>query len=276
VATVNWEKIREEFETTPVTLKELAEKYNISEGTIRSRKCREKWEKKVQATQQKKQQKKPKTEKIIEDVVIDNDELTERQRLFCLYYVKYWNATKAYQKVYGCDYWTAAVNGSRLLKKAKIKAEINRLKKLLVSDVYLEAQDVLQKYIDIAFSDITDFVTFGQKEVQVMGPFGPVTKIVNFVDLKEDNEVDGTIITEVSQGRDGVKIKLANRLKALEKLGEYFDLFPDMFRRRIDEERLKLEEQRLKMAANEEGKETITEHSRRVQEAWEKRLQGKD
>lgn len=276
MATVNWEKIREEFETTPVTLKELAEKYNISEGTIRSRKCREKWEKKVQATQQKKQQKKPKTEKIIEDVVIDNDELTERQRLFCLYYVKYWNATKAYQKVYGCDYWTAAVNGSRLLKKAKIKAEINRLKKLLVSDVYLEAQDVLQKYIDIAFSDITDFVTFGQKEVQVMGPFGPVTKIVNFVDLKEDNEVDGTIITEVSQGRDGVKIKLANRLKALEKLGEYFDLFPDMFRRRIDEERLKLEEQRLKMAANEEGKETITEHSRRVQEAWEKRLQGKD
>lgn len=276
MATVNWEKIREEFETTPVTLKELAEKYNISEGTIRSRKCREKWEKKVQATQQKKQQKKPKTEKIIEDVVIDNDELTERQRLFCLYYVKYWNATKAYQKVYGCDYWTAAVNGSRLLKKAKIKAEINRLKKLLVSDVYLEAQDVLQKYIDIAFSDITDFVTFGQKEVQVMGPFGPVTKIVNFVDLKEDNEVDGTIITEVSQGRDGVKIKLANRLKALEKLGEYFDLFPDMFRRRIDEERLKLEEQRLKMAANEEGEETITEHSRRVQEAWEKRLQGKD
>lgn len=244
---VDWNKIREEFETTPTTLKELAERYNIPEGTIRSRKCREGWEKKVQATQRKKQQKKPKTkiERIIEDVVIENEDLTEKQRLFCLYYVKYWNATKAYQKAYGCDYWTAAVNGSRLLKKAKIKAEINRLKKLLASDVYLEAQAVLQKYVDIAFSDITDFVTFGQKEVQVMGPFGPVTKIVNFVDLKESNEIDGTIITEIFQGRDGVKIKLADKMKALEKLEKYFDLFPDKFKRQIEEERLKLAREEL-------------------------------
>ncbi len=273
---VDWNKIREEFETTPVTLKELAEKYGIPEGTIRSRKCREGWEKKVQATQRKKQQKKPKTktERIIEDVVIENKDLTERQCLFCLYYVKYWNATKAYQKAYGCNYTTANVNGPRLLVHAGIKQEIDRLKKLLASDVYLEAQAVLQKYVDIAFSDITDFVTFGQKEVQVMGPFGPVTKIVNFVDLKESNEIDGTIITEVFQSRDGVKIKLADKMKALEKLEEYFDLFPDKFKRRIEEEKLRLEEQRLKMAANEEGKETITEHSRRVQEAWEKRLNG--
>lgn len=47
MTTVNWEAIRNEFETTPVTLKELAERYNIAEGTVRSRKCREKWEKKV-------------------------------------------------------------------------------------------------------------------------------------------------------------------------------------------------------------------------------------
>ncbi len=294
MARVDWKKVREEFENTPVLLKELAEKYNISPGTIRSRKCREGWEKKAQgepnkttskkkpATQQKKsatlQKKKPKTktERIIEDVVIENEDLTEKQRLFCLYYVKYWNATKAYQKAYGCKYTTANVNGPRLLVHASVKQEINRLKKLLASDVYLEAQAVLQKYIDIAFSDITDFVTFGQKEVQVMGPFGPVTEIVNFVDLKEDNEVDGTIITEVYRGRDGVKIKLADKMKALDKLDKYFDLFPDKFKRRIEEEKLRLEEQRLKMAANGEGKEIVTEHSRRVQEAWEKRLQGKD
>ncbi len=314
MAKVNWETIRNEYETTPVMLKELAERYNIAEGTVRSRKCREKWEKsgeakkkaasskkkpatqrsKKKATQRKikdatlrKRKAKPETEKIIEDVVIDNDELTEKQRLFCLYYVKYWNAGKAAEKAgYECSYPNGYYEiGSRLVKKSQVKKEIERLKKLLFSDIYLEAQAVLQKYIDIAFADITDFVSFGQKEVQVMGPFGPVyegkgddkkpvTKIVNFVDLKESNEVDGTIITEVSQGRDGVKIKLADKMKALEKLEMYFDLLPDKFKRRIEEEKLRLEEQRLKMAVNEEGKGTVAEHSRRVQEAWEKRLNG--
>ena len=67
---MDWVKIRNEFETTPATLKELAEKYGIKEGTVRSRKCREKWKKKdpekpgkkatpkKSATQRKKQQKK--------------------------------------------------------------------------------------------------------------------------------------------------------------------------------------------------------------------------
>ena len=62
---LNWAKIREEFENTPATLQELAEKYNVSPGTVRSRKSREGWEKKVQpapkkkpATQRTKQQKK--------------------------------------------------------------------------------------------------------------------------------------------------------------------------------------------------------------------------
>lgn|GEM_PF-4178012 len=48
MARVDWKKVREEFENTPALLKELAEKYNISPGTVRSRKCREKWEKKAQ------------------------------------------------------------------------------------------------------------------------------------------------------------------------------------------------------------------------------------
>ena len=281
---IDWNKVREEFETTAVTLQELAEKYNVSPGTVRSRKHREGWEKKIQlpmkaavkkdtATQRGKQKAtkrkkksatlqkkkgKPKIETIIEDAVIENEDLTEKQRLFCLHYVKYWNAGKAAEKAgYECSYPNGYYEiGSRLVKKSQVKKEIERLKKLLFSDIYLEAQAVLQKYIDIAFADITDFVSFGQKEVQVMGPFGPVyegkgddkkpvTKIVNFVDLKEGNEVDGTIITEVSQGRDGVKIKLADRIKALEKLEKYFDLFPDKFKRRIEEERLKLAREEL-------------------------------
>jgi phage terminase small subunit len=44
----------------------------------------------------------------------------------------------------------------------------------------------------------------------------------------------------VKQGRDGVSIKLADKMKALEKLSLYFDLFPDNFKRKIEEEKLKI------------------------------------
>ena len=91
--------------------------------------------------------------------------------------------------------------------------------------------------MDIAFADITDFLTFGQKEVPVMGAFGPirvedpdtgekveVKKIVNVVQFRESHEVDGTLISEVRQGKDGASIKLADRMKALDWLSEHMDM----------------------------------------------------
>ncbi|WP_420845923.1 terminase small subunit [Niallia circulans] len=45
---------------------------------------------------QEKQQRKQNSEK--QEPLIDSDELTDKQRLFCIYHLKYFNATKAYQK----------------------------------------------------------------------------------------------------------------------------------------------------------------------------------
>ncbi|ARK23299.1 hypothetical protein SporoP37_00395 [Sporosarcina sp. P37] len=39
----NWEEIREEWETTKITFKALAEKYGVKEGTLKSRRSREGW-----------------------------------------------------------------------------------------------------------------------------------------------------------------------------------------------------------------------------------------
>lgn len=41
---INWQEIRIEYESTTCTMKSLAEKYNISPSTLRSRKNREKWQ----------------------------------------------------------------------------------------------------------------------------------------------------------------------------------------------------------------------------------------
>lgn len=170
-------------------------------------------------------------------MVAENEDLSDKQKMFCLYYVRYFNATKAYQKAYGCAYSTAAAQGYRLLENAKVKAEIDLLKKNRMNRELLDESDIFQKYMDIAFADVTDFLTFGQREVPVMGPFGPVTvtdpdtgeklqvtKVVNVVQFRESDEVDGTLISEVKQGKDGASIKLADRMKALEWLADHMDL----------------------------------------------------
>lgn len=39
----NWKQIRQEWETTKITFRALAEKHNVKEGTLKSRRSREKW-----------------------------------------------------------------------------------------------------------------------------------------------------------------------------------------------------------------------------------------
>ena len=111
----------------------------------------------------------------------------------------------------------------------------------------LDEDDIVQKYIDIAFSDITDYVEFGTKEVVGKDNEGnPITMKMNYLDLKNSDEVDGTIITEVKQSRQGVSIKLEDRLKALEWLTRYFEINPEhKLRKEFNEKKLQLERERL-------------------------------
>ena len=142
-----------------------------------------------------------------------------------MYYIEDFNATKAYKRAYGCSYETAMVEGCKCLRKPKIKKEIDRLTGECLEekeiDSKLFSKRVLQKNIDIAFADMTDYVKFGRRELQL--PEGP--RIVNYVDLIDSAEVDGTIVTEVSQGKDGVKVKLADRMRALDFLAKYNGMF---------------------------------------------------
>ncbi|MBC3887607.1 hypothetical protein GH810_04715 [Acetobacterium paludosum] len=147
--------------------------------------------------------------------VIENPDLTDEQRLFCLYYSKSFNASRSYQKAYGCDYESAMANGCRMLRNDKVKDEIMNLKQERNVRSFISEEDIFQ-YWDIAFSDITDFLSFGRREVPVMGAFGPVkvkdddgkeiqlTKEINVVEFRESPEVDGSILTEVKQGKDAI------------------------------------------------------------------------
>ena len=252
----NWDLIRQEYENSNITMKALAEKYGVKDSTLRSRKNREKWQCNTTdkcCNKKATEQNKKKNKATVKEPVIENDELTDKQRLFCVYYIKYFNATKAYQKAYECEYTTAMVNGSRLLRNAKISDKIDRLKAEQANELKLDVRDVLQKYIDIAFADITDFVEFGRETVA--DDETGLEYEVNKVKFKDSSEVDGTIITEVKQGKDGVSVKLADKMKALEMLSKYFDLLSENDKKRLQEEKLKAETAKAKAEAERLTKE---------------------
>lgn len=224
--------------------KDIAAKYGVSMNTVKSWKKRYAWSrnKKTGCIQKGCTQNKKgahKKEAVAEDVsqVVINDELTDQQ-LFCLYQSRMFNYTKAYMKAYpGCTYASAAVLGSRLMKNPVIRKEIEQLKQNHMNRELLKQEDIFQKYMDIAFADVTDYVSFGRENIQVMGAFGPVMvenketgkkevleKEVNTVKFKQSEDVDGTLIMEVKQGKDGASIKLVDKMKALQWLADHMDI----------------------------------------------------
>lgn len=223
--------------------KDIAAKYGVSINTVKSWKKRYAWSRdkktgciKKGCTQNKKGA--HKKEAVAEDVsrVAINDELTDQQQLFCLYQSRMFNYTKAYMKAYpGCTYASAAVLGSRLMKNPVIRKEIEQLKQNHMNREMLKQEDIFQKYRDIAFADMNDYISFGQEEIDT--DYGP--KKVNSVRLKESKDIDGTLITEVKQGRDGVSVKLADRMKAIDWLADHMDIATAEQKAKIEQIRAK-------------------------------------
>lgn len=221
----------------------------------RSEKAVERSEKKIERSENKANARKEEKKVVANEViqVVDNPDLTDKQRLFCVLYVRCFNATKAAIKA-GYSRNSAMEQGYQLLRNPSVRDEIARLKQHRLNQAMLDEADIFQKYMDIAFSDITDYVEFGREEVQVMGAFGPVqvddpetgekktlTKEINSVRFRESNEVDGTLITEVKQGKDGASIKLADRMRALDWLAEHMDLATAEQRAKIEHLRAQIE-----------------------------------
>ena len=207
------EKARELYKGG-MKLVEIASQLDVPAGTVRRWKSTYHWDGEQQSERSEKksersESKKSVTKKTVADEVkqvIQNTDLTDKQQLFCIHYIRCFNATKAYQKAYGCGYTTAVTNGPALLGNTRIKEEILQLKQDRLNREFLSESDIFQKYMDIAFADINDFVDIS----------------AGFVTAKDG--IDGTIVTEVSNTQSGVKIKLADRMKALQWLSDHMNL----------------------------------------------------
>lgn len=202
--------------------KDIAVKYGVSLSTVKSWSQRYRWRDKKSAKSMRTKSKSMRTKKVCKEIateIVAKGELDEEKQLFCIYCLKYHSQVKAYLKIKpDVTYASAMVGGSRWYNLPEVQEEIKRLKKEIYAEALLDPHDIVQKYIDIAFADITDYATFKD----------------GWVALKNSEKVDGTLIQEVKQDKNGVALKFSDRLKALEWLSKHMNIATDEQKAKIE------------------------------------------
>ena len=206
-----------------MSLTDIAAKLEKPLATIKTWKRREKWNPEMNLDS-----KRDSDSKAIQKIM-QNTKLTERQKLFCIYFAKSLNATKSYQKAYECNYQTANAHGYLLLSSVVIKAEINRLKEARYTIAFLKPSDIFQKYMDIALADMTDYIKWEPRDIETDDG---IETIQNMTFVPSD-QIDGTIICEVRTGKSD-SIKLSDRMKALDWLTEHMNMATEEQQAKLD------------------------------------------
>lgn len=225
--------------------KDIAAKYDVKLNTVKSWKSRY-WNKGAPPEKSVHTKRKKVAHKIVDELV-DNDDLTDKQKTFCLYYLQRFNATWAYMQAYGVNYATAAVNGSRLLGNAKVQQQLTELKKSVASDLHLTVIDIAREYAKQAFADIGDYLSFETTDMPIWerlyrknGPFidnnghydyvevidpntdKPAMHTKHEVRFKDQSMVDTSLIKSVKTDKGEVNLELYDKQKAQSELLKYF------------------------------------------------------
>lgn len=209
---------------------DIANQLGKPAGTIRRWKSTYGWDSERSDKKSERSPKKKKGKKAVSDdgtkATLQNNDLTPEQQMFCVFYIKSFNATQSYMKAFNCSYDVANAHGFQLLSNVVIREEINRLKEIKRQNIVCNADDLVELNMRIAFADMGDYASFEG----------------NNVSLKDSAATDTQLIQKVKSGKSGISIELADRYKAMDWLTKYFVMNPmDRHRREFDRHRLELE-----------------------------------
>ncbi|MCT3071608.1 terminase small subunit [Leuconostoc citreum] len=209
------------------SLADIAQKYDVSVGTVRSWKSRH-WTTNVATKTQRVAKNvavtKP-TEKAIDK--LSDSELTDKQKAFVLEYLRISNATQSYINVYDVSYDIANKAGPRLLVNVGIQNEIKRLRKAKLQELGVDAFDLMEDMVIEARSDIGDYIDFGKYDmlnvdfdgdVKLDTEDNPEVFHKSWLQFKDKDKVDTRPIKSIKMGKDGPVIELYDRNKARDKL----------------------------------------------------------
>lgn len=149
--------------------------------------------------------------------------LTEKQERFCQEFVVDLNGTQAAIRA-GYSPKTANRIASQLLSKLDIQERIAELQKEVAKEVKFSAVDAYREMVRHLTYDVKDFFRLEEKPIVAGGEVIGSRQEVVLVDY---DKLDGTLIQEICQTANGIRIKLPCRQKALEMIGRKNGIFID-------------------------------------------------
>ena len=152
----------------------------------------------------------------------DSQKLNERQKRFCAEYVIDLNATQAAIRS-GYSKKTARAIGQRLLTHVYINKEISRLKSKVSDKLDISAEKVLSELYKSAFFDIAEIF-------DANGNLLPIKEMPEYA----RRAIAGIKVRKIQSGKDDsgktvyddlIEVKINDKIRSLEKLGEHLKLF---------------------------------------------------
>jgi len=140
---------------------------------------------------------------------------------------------EAYKQAYDAEGMTDKSideEACRLAADLKVASRIDELTNELKLRNMVTAERVLTEYAKIGFVDIKDYLQYETIKTKIDEDENgePIYGYKQIVDAKPSSEVDGSLISEVSIGKDGTfKFKLHDKLNALEKMSKHLGMFTD-------------------------------------------------
>lgn len=191
-----------------VSVKVLSRVGKVPQAYVREWIKSENWDQYVKEDPEDKVKVSEKTKQFIESAA-EKYGLSEQEETFCYHYFKCKNATQAALRAGYSSSW--AYNcGYRLLGKPKIKQFLKDLQAQACEELFVDTLDIIRMWAKIAFADMNDYVNVSGAGVM----------------LKGSGQTDGQVITEIKEGKDGITIKMADKMKALDRLSSYFKVLP--------------------------------------------------
>lgn len=143
--------------------------------------------------------------------------LTPKQQAFVREYQKDFNATEAAKRA-GYSEKSAGIQGYQQLQNPLVKEQLDKKLEVVSQKVDLGVQRILEELMKIAFFDIRDVMSWTDGGVA-------------FIDSNKINDNTAAAISEVvetvtAQGGQR-RVKMHDKLKALELLGKYAGMFKE-------------------------------------------------
>lgn len=145
--------------------------------------------------------------------IIEYNKLSAKRQRFVDEYCVDFNGTQAAIRA-GYSANSANMQAARLLANDNVRKALDEKRLEIAESNKLKVSDVIDELRNIAFSDITQVLSFNNSKA----------KIKSSRKLSEDAR---KVIASVSQTQNGLTIKMHDKVKALELLGRYLNIFTD-------------------------------------------------